>query len=259
MEKVKNILPFEDYSSSLKSKKSKSFDCAVKEFKDCRNNNLILEGSFNRLMSLMADKDFAIISAYRHEFSKEENIMRNRHLRGILNAKKMGVHQLVGHWLEAPSGVAYKDAKPEELTDIIERSYFIAKPDGMDYKEFKKIILDCLTIDGETQDCGLIHLHGGGYYCVYPNGSVDKIGDNLTIGKIAQAYSQYVKRLDLPFVFEGVERPSSNSGMKMFEINRIEYVHDTPEGKKTVVNESELKRIVKESIKKGLDKIVKEG
>ena len=249
MEKLKNILPFEDYSSSLNERYSKSFGCMIKEFKDCRNNNLILESSFNRLMSLMANKDFAIISAYRHEFSKEENILRNRQLRGILNANKMGVHQLVGHWLEAPKGVEYKDAKPEELTDTIERSYFIAKPDTMKYKDFKKFILNCLTIDGETQDCGIIHLHGGAYYCVYPNGSVERIGENLTLNKIAQAYSQYVKRLDIPFVFEGVERPSSNGGMRMFRAHGIEYVREP----------KDLKRIIKESVKKSIDKIIKEG
>lgn len=250
-------MPFEDYSSSLKSKKSKSFDCVVKEFKDCDNNNIILEGSFNRLMSLMNNKDFAIISAYRHEFSKEENIIRNRKLRTILNNNKMGVHQLVGHWREAPNGVEYKDAKPEELTDTIERSYFISKPDDMDRKEFKRIVLDCLTIDGETQDCGIIHANGGGYYCVYPNGNLDKVGDSLSVGKIAQAYSQYVNRLDIPFVFDGVESPSSNSGMKMFEINNIEYVRSTPNGKKSIVNEAKLKKLVKNSVRKAVDGLKK--
>lgn len=257
MEKVKDILPFEDYSTSLKSRHSKPFGCTVKEFKDCGNNNLILEGSFNRLISQMTNKDFAIISAYRHEFSKEENILRNRELRGILNAHRMGVHQLVGHWLEAPAGVDYKDARKEDLTDVIERSYFIAKPDAMEFEDFKNFIIDCLTIGGETQDCGLIHTNGGGYYCLYANGGVEKIGDKLTLNKIAQAYSQYVKRLDIPFVFEGVERPSSNSGMKMFELNRIEYVHDTPQGRKTVVNESEVKKIAKNSVKKAVEKLLK--
>ena len=257
MKKTNKILPFEDYSNSLKKKYSKPFACVVKEYADCGNNNLILEGSFNRLVSQMENKDFAIISAYRHEFSKEENILRNRELRGILNSHKMGVHQLVGHWLEAPKGVEYKDAKPEDLTDTIERSYFIAKPDDMPYKDFKRFIVDCLTIGGETQDCGIVHVHGGWYYCLYPNGSVEKIGENLSLNTVAQAYSQYVKRLDIPFVFEGVERPASNSGMRMFEINGIEYVHDTPQGKKHVVNESKLKKIVKESVSKAINDMKK--
>ena len=249
MKKENSFLSFEDYSNSLTSKYSKTFDCMVKEYKDCKNNNLILEGSFNRLMSLMADKDFAIISAYRHEFSKKENILRNRKLRAILNSKNMGVHQLVGHWLEAPNGVDYHDANPEELTDVIERSYFIARPNNVPYEEFKKTIANCLTIDGKTQDCGIIHVHGGWYYCLYPDGSVDKIGEKLSINKIAQAYSQYVKRLDIPFTFEGVERPSSNSGMRVFENNRIEYVHDSKTDK-LLVTEDRIKNIISDTIRK---------
>ena len=171
----------------------------------------------------MSEKDFAIITAYRKNFTKKENIARNRKLRGILNTSQMGVHQLVGHWMEAPDGKDYKDCSPNELTDVIERSYFIAKPESMSFEVFKKFIINCLTIDGTTQDCGVIHQHGQGYYCIYPNGSMEKIGDKLTLNKIAQAYSQYVKKMDIPFIFEGVESPSSNSGCRMFKMNNILY------------------------------------
>ena len=218
-----NVLPFEDYSHTLKESYSHKLKCMIKEYVGCSNNNLIMEGSFNRLISQMTEKDFAIISAYRNNFTKEENIIRNRHLRGILNKSKMGVHQLVGHWQEAPDGKEYKECKPNELTDVIERSYFIAKPESMPFEVFKKFIINCLTIDDATQDCGVIHQYGQGYYCIYPNGSMEKIGDRLTLNKIAQAYSQYVKRTDIPFVFEGVESPSSNGSYRMFKVNNILY------------------------------------
>ena len=220
---INDVLPFEDSSQSLKEVFSESYGCRVKKFDHCKNNNLIMEGTFNRLLSQMQNKDFAIISAYRHEFSKEENILRNRKLRGILDMKRMGVHPLVGHWPEVPSGVNYRDAKPGDLTDVIERSYFIARPDDMDYNTFRDTIIKCLTIDGANQDNGIIHMHGGWYYCIYPNGSVEKIGENLTLNKIAQAYSQYVKRMDIPFVFDGTESPSSISGRRMFQNNGLQY------------------------------------
>ncbi len=176
---VDGMLPFEDFSSAFTESYSEKYGFMVKGYADSANNNIILEGSFNRLLQQMDSTDFAIISAYRKEKTKKENILRNRKLRGILNDKKMGVHQLVGHWQEAPEGGNHKDAKKSVLTDIVERSYFIARPADMSYSEFRHIM--------------------------------------------GQAYSHYVKKSDRPFVFEGVESPSSISGMRMFADNGVEY------------------------------------
>ena len=99
-----SFLPFEDYSNSLFCKYSKSYKAKVYEYTNCSNHNLIVEGSFNRLLSQMKEKDFAILTAYRSTLTKKENIMRNRIFRGILNADEMGVHQLVGYWRENPNG-----------------------------------------------------------------------------------------------------------------------------------------------------------
>ena len=197
---VDGMLPFEDFSSAFTESYSEKYGCMVKGYADSANNNIILEGSFNRLLQQMDSTDFAIISAYRKEKTKKENILHNRKLRGMLNDKKMGVHLLVGHWQEAPEGVNHKDAKKSELTEVVERSYFIARPAEMSYSEFRHIIIDLLTIDGLAQDCGIIHNNGGDYN-----------------------YSHYVKKSDRPFVFEGVESPSSISGMRMFADNGVEY------------------------------------
>ncbi|MCM1220592.1 MAG: hypothetical protein NC548_39505 [Lachnospiraceae bacterium] len=218
---------FEDYSNVLKQSYSTGYKCMVYEYENCMNNNIIVEGSFNRLLDRMKTKDFAILSAYRNDFSKKDNILRNRKLRGILNDNKMGVHQLVGHWLEAPAGKDYKDYDRSELTDVIERSYFIAKPDNMSFDEFKEIILQCMTIDGISQDCCVIHNNGHDYNLLYPNGDMDKIGDNLTFNKIAQSYSEHVinkKSKNATFVFEGVESPSSISGHMVFNKHNIYYM-----------------------------------
>lgn len=220
---IQDYSPFEDYSHELKESYSHKHKCMVKEYVGCTNNNLIVEGSFNRLYQQMSDKDFAIITAYRANFTKNQNIQRNRRLRGILNQCGMGVHQLVGHWQEAPQGKDWKDCDKSELTDVVERSYFVAKPDDMDFEDFKQFIMRCLTIGGVSQDCGIIHQNGDGYYTIDPNGKMDKIAEKLTLNKIAQAYSQYVKRLDLPFVFEGVESPSSIGGYRVFKKNNILY------------------------------------
>lgn len=211
-----SIYPFEDYSNELVYNSEKNYY----EFLNCSNTSIISEGSFNRLLDRMKNNDFAIITAYRANFSKKENILRNRKLRGILNNYKIGVHQLVGHWQEAPKGVDYKDAKKSELTDSVERSYMVAKPDMMSDEEFKKIIMQCMTIDNEKQD-GAVYKKGNVYYILYNNGEEEEIGTKMTLNKISQAYSQYVKKTDIPFVFEGYEEPSTNVGKQMYSKHNI--------------------------------------
>ena len=223
------IKNFEDIGS-LKEISCKTITGKVFRFEKCKNNNLISEDSLTRTLSVINNKTFAIISAYRQEFTKEENIIRNRKLRGILNSKLMGVHQLVGHWLEAPKGKDWNNVLSNELKDVIERSYLVAKPDNMTNKEFTDLIISCLTIENETQDAALIHFvlddtnmpnQDDKYYCIDSNGILLKIGDKLTLGQIGKAYSQHVKKTSLPFKFEGMEIPSSISGRYMFTENNI--------------------------------------
>lgn len=220
----KEILPFDDYSDILIEKKSLTMGKFL-GYQNSKNNNVILEGSFNRLMGIMQYQDWAIITAYSYGFTKEENIQRNRILRGLLNQNKAGVYQLVGHWREAPANMDYNDAKENELTDVVERSYLVPRPKNMDYENFLGMIRSLMTIDGETQDAVIYHrADKDGYYLMYSNGSTEQIGSNISFNKIAQAYSQYVRRMDKPFVFEGVESPGSNSGCQVLTNNNILYI-----------------------------------
>ena len=43
------------------------------------------------------------------------------------------------------------------------------------------------------------------------------------MGKISQAYSQHVKILNTPFVFEGVEVPATNMGKQIAEKYNFNY------------------------------------
>ena len=69
---------------------------------DSDNNNAITEAGLSRIIQKVKSdqEDFIIITAYRGEFDKQENIKRNRDLRAWFNRQKMGVYQLVGHWRE---------------------------------------------------------------------------------------------------------------------------------------------------------------
>lgn len=216
------IYPFEDFSNNIEL--IEGINGKYYMYKDCSNSCIINEGSFNRLMDRLKNSDFIIMSAYRTTFSKKENIIRNRKLRGILNNHKMGVHQLVGHWREAPEGKEYNQAQQSELTDAIERSYVIARPDNMNIEDFKSFIINkCMEIDNVKQDAVVFHQKNDDYYVLYNNGNTEKIGTKLTLNKIGQAYSQYVKKFDIPFVFEGVECPSTNIGKQVFKMHNIQY------------------------------------
>ena len=94
---------------------------------------------------------------------------------------------------------------------------------NMDISEFKNLMINSMTIDGKTQDAIVFHTQDDAYYIILNNGNMEKIGDKISFNKIAQAYSQWVRKLNVPFVFEGVERPGSNSGSIMFKIYNILY------------------------------------
>lgn len=186
------------------------------------NNNYLTEAGFARVLQKMKqeDNDFAVISAYRDKYSKKENIQRNRKLRAELNNRKMGVYQLVGHWQECElEDVDYKDCPKDKLVDVIERSYLVIRPQDTSQEDFKSLIQK-LTGDFQ-QDASVISLDGD-IYIIESSGKLSKIGSGVTLNKINQAYSQHVKRLDIPFVFEA-EVPSSNSGRMVFKNNGILY------------------------------------
>lgn len=184
------------------------------------NNNMLTEAGLSRVLQKIKENDFAIITAYRDEYSKKENIQRNRELRSIFNDKRMGVYQLVGHWQECSlDNVDYEDCPKDKLVDVIGRSYLVARPQSMDIEEFKSLI-QSLT-KKYNQDASVISIDDT-IYIIEPTGKLTKIGDNVTLNKINQAYSQFVKKMNVPFVFEA-EVPSSNSGRRLFKENGILY------------------------------------
>lgn len=221
---LNKLLVFEDYSNKINPIKMSNPKILGKgfEYVNCNNACLILEDSLNRTLEVMKGKDFAIITAYRGNMSKRENIRRNRMLRAELNKLHMGVHQLVGHWQEAPDNKDYRECLPSELTDVIERSYLIAKPEDMSFNEFKNVITNLLTIDNATQDAALIK-NSEGIFAINKQGDMDKVGSYTTIGKIGQAYSQHVKKMNVPFIFEGIETPVTNIGKQLWHKYHIHY------------------------------------
>lgn len=197
-------------------------------------NELIWFGSINeanlsRLISQVQNKDFCIMSAFRTEdYTLEQNRERNRSLLKFLNGKKMGGYPLIGHWQTAPQGVDYKDATKDQLVDSIEESFLFPKPENMSREDFIAICSELR--DKYDQEAVIIGFHKtkdddrSGFYLYFAHGSNDKIGDKLSLGKIAQAYSVMKKKPNVPFVFEGVIEPKTNFGKMAFTMYNMEYL-----------------------------------
>jgi hypothetical protein len=184
------------------------------------NNNLLTEAGLSRLLNQIKTKDFFIITAFRSEFDKAKNIQRNRKLRSDLNSEKMGPYQLIGHWRECQdSEIDYNDCPENMLVDVVERSYLATRPESMDLTEFKELVRTLTK--RYNQDASIISIDNI-IYLMYKDGNMDKIGSGVTLNKISQAYSQHVKKQNIPFVFE-VEVPSSISGRMMFKKENVKY------------------------------------
>ena len=204
------------------------------QYVDCENLNIISEAGLSRLLFKYNDGKgtFAIITAYRNEengkkLTKQDKISLNRKLRTELNGMKMGVYQLVGHWRECSDpDIEYDECPKNMLVDVIERSYFVPKSDSLTDDEFEDVILKLTK--KYNQDASLLYRDGMSYL-LYRTGKKEKKGKNISLGKIAQAYSQHVGKTNTPFVFEGIEQPSSMSGAKVMKNEGIKYFIDLME------------------------------
>jgi DNA-directed RNA polymerase subunit H (RpoH/RPB5) len=167
------------------------------------------EASLSRML-MHANQPFGIVTAYR-KFdadgslrTKEENIISNRNLRAVLNAHNMGVHQLIGHWQECKDQtIPYDQCPPEMKTDVVERSYFVPKPEMMSLEEFESLLM---KLGKEYSQDGIILNDGEVTRIGVVDGEDIPIGRKITLNKIAQAYSQHILKQNVPFVFEGFQQ-----------------------------------------------------
>ena len=217
---------WEEYSDILETHEGRPYRYAHKVFKDSNNSNPIVESTLARLLNRLDSDDFAIITAHRAANTKRENILRNRALRYELNKRKMGVYQLIGHWLEAPDGydgVPYNEIPKNVLKDTVERSYLVERPSDMEFKDFIGLMQSLMTIEGQTQDAIVVG-HEGSVFLLYKDGNMEKIATSYNMGKIAQAYSEWVGKKNAKFVFEGMEVPGSNAMRKIFHDTHIKWI-----------------------------------
>lgn len=184
----------------------------------------ISESSLSRLVSMTKSKDVCIATAYRKSFTTKQNRQRNKQLFSMLQSKKMGGYMLIGHWLEAPDGVEWSDATPEQLSDGIEESVLFVRPDAMTREHFLDFCVDIAK--KFNQDAVITHLQNDGVFLYYKNGNRERVGSTMTVGKVNQLYSHLRGGNQTPFVFEGALIPETNFGKFAFSINNIRYLSE---------------------------------
>lgn len=117
-----SILPFEDFSQELQVVYSPFFGCKVAQYVGCRNNNLIIAGSYRRLMATVKDCDYAVLPTLWSEEKKEESILHNRRIRETIISKGLHLYILLGRCDEDNTlGRAYLVVRPEGVAESVFR------------------------------------------------------------------------------------------------------------------------------------------
>lgn len=170
----------------------------------------ICESSLIRLLEKAKDSDFAIITAYRKNNSKKTNVLLNRELRDVLNKKKMGVYPLLGQWEECEDdSIPYDKCPPDKKKTVTERSYFVPRNKLTSPEDFKNLILELAK--KYKQDGVILKIDSLKLFGVYDSDSgkeLVKFERGINIGKLSNMYSKFVKKMNIPFVFEGIETPN---------------------------------------------------
>lgn len=182
------------------------------------------EAGLSRILSRLDDNSvWSILTAYRNKYDKKTNVLRNRDLRAELNAEKLGPYPLVGHWQECQvedeqgNPIPWDKCPKDQLVHSIERSYLVIMREGYDADRFE----DLLFRLGAKYNQDSIVFVGNGKQGVYDSRTQQEYvrfdSSNPRLGEIAQAYSQYVRKMNVPFMFEGIEVPNAVSyGLKAF-------------------------------------------
>lgn len=176
--------------------------------------------------------DMALLTAFRGEYDYDENMRRNRELETELNARKMGAYHLIGHWQECEdTTVPYELCPKSKLRDTVERSFMVIKPDDMTREYFQSIVMD--YVKRYNQDAALIK-EGMYYYILDRSGAKYKVADHRRFG-ISKAYSQFVRKRNVPFVFEGILKPTTIMGRRLAEARGVLYPCEVTERAETVL------------------------
>lgn len=170
------------------------------------SEGILSESGLSRILTHI-NKPFAIITAFRANYTLDQNRKRNRELEKRFKEIGAGGLKIIGHWREAPEGIwfghNFNDIDQNQLIDTTEEAYFVPKPNNIDVATFREWVLKIIT---EFQQDAAVYSSGNAIFLIDKANTLTNIGTGISVGKIAQAYSTIKKK---NFVFEGTMSPSN--------------------------------------------------
>ncbi len=148
------------------------------------------ESSLSRVLHHHSQTGFAILTAWRDEYSNRENRIRNADLLADIRAAGAGAIRLLG---------SFKENREE--------SFLVPKPEGVDFDDFSREMYNLGR--KYDQDSVLVHKPGAGTF-LYTHGGAVQVGtENVTIGDLEDTYSALRNKPNVKFRFEGAMWPKS--------------------------------------------------
>lgn len=187
--------------------------------------NLINEAGLSRLFSGIdsgeVKKDFCVMSAFRKDFTLNQNRSRNKQIYATLSKFKMGGYPLIGHWKEAPDDMDWETTPDEMKTPIQEESVWFYRPNHLPLKQFIDVCTElCRKFNQDTVIVGIASdEEQQGIYYLTKDGSKSLAYSTVKIrpDQLGDAYSIMRGYPENPFVFEGTGHPVNIMGNMMFK------------------------------------------
>ena len=153
----------------------------------------------SRVWQVASDPDrvFAILTAFRGENARSENLQRNAELAADLRASGLGMFVVDGFWVENP--------KTPHENHVSEDAYFVSAPLGSpEADRFESAILK--LVQKYSQEAAIVKLDGDEEVSLlFQNGSRESVGA-FHPNRIAQAYTR-LRKTGKTFVFESASTP----------------------------------------------------
>tara|TARA_Y100000114_G_C11719820_1_gene307879 strand:+ start:437 stop:1048 length:612 start_codon:yes stop_codon:yes gene_type:complete len=167
------------------------------------------ESSLSRLYRHMQDHESAALSAFRNEFTKQENLERNRELKAELLGRGYGVTRILGSYIE--------NFETPKAIEVAEESFFVSnRKDNPDFAlEIAKLGEDfdqdsVLIVEKGAQNAYLLGTSPEGEFPPY--GKRESVGA-LKMGDEAEFMSRVSGR---PYTFKNKEE-DLNEELEVFE------------------------------------------
>jgi len=158
---------------------------------------LLYEKSMKRALNHISKesgiKSWGMITAFRDEFTKKENLARNKKLASDIRGLGYGFFRLDGLWQECQDNtVVYKDCPKSELVAVNEITFFIPKIKKNELAKLTaKYDQDASIYSGKEVDDKIAF--------ITRSGKANPFATKATPGVISQAYSKLKGKT---FVFE---------------------------------------------------------